>query len=323
MSTRPLVLVTRRYPADLLAALDPHAETLMPGDDLGALGVDHVRAHGPRLAAIINQGELSIDGGLLAATPRLRIVANAAIGVNNFVPDAMRARAVWGTNTPEAFVDATADCTLGLLLTLARRLGEGERFVRAGRWTSFAPGAWDGVLLRGRTLGIVGYGRIGQAVAVRAAPFGLRVIHHSRRDAGAAGWRPLDALLAEADFVSLHVPLTPATRGLVDARRLALMKPGARLINMARGPVVDEPALIAALQSGRLAGAALDVFADEPHVPEALRTMENVVLTPHVGGGSHEGRRLAQAQCIENVRRVLAGGPPLPACVVVGHDPAG
>lgn len=322
MSTRPLVLVTRRYPADLVSALAAHAETLMPADDRGALGLDQVHAHGPRLAAIINQGELPIDSGLLAAAPRLRIVANAAIGVNNFTPDAMRARAVWGTNTPEAFVDATADCTLGLLLTLARRLGEGERFVRAGRWTSFAPGTWDGVLLRGRTLGIVGYGRIGQAVAARAAPFGLRVIHHSRRDAGAPGWRPLDALLAEADFVSLHVPLTPATRGLIDARRLALMKPGARLLNLARGPVVDEPALIAALLSGRLAGAALDVFADEPHVPEVLRTMENVVLTPHIGGGSHEGRRLAQAQCIENVRRVLVGEPPLPACVVVGQGAA-
>jgi glyoxylate reductase len=322
MSTRPLVLVTRRYPADLMAALAAHAETLMPADDRGALGLAQVREHGGRLAAIINQGELPIDGGLLAAAPRLRIVANAAIGVNNFAPDAMRARAVWGTNTPDAFVDATADCTLGLLLTLARRLGEGERFVRAGRWTSFAPGTWDGVLLRGRTLGIVGYGRIGRAVAARAAPFGLRVIHHSRTASGEPGWRPLDTLLAEADFVSLHTPLTPATHHLIDSRRLALMKPGARLLNLARGPVVDEPALIAALQSGRLAGAALDVFADEPHVPEALRTMENVVLTPHVGGGSHEGRRLAQAQCIENVRRVLAGDAPLPACVVVGQNGA-
>lgn len=317
----PLVVITRRYPADIVAALAAHAETLMPPDDHQALGSDEVRRHGPRLAAIINQGELPIDRGLIEAAPRLRIVANAAIGVNNFAPDLMRARAVWGTNTPHAFVDATADCTLGLLLMLTRRLGEGERFVRAGRWTHFAPGTWDAPVLRGHTLGLVGYGRIAQAVERRAVAFGLRVVHHARSRRDAPGWRSLEALLAESDFVSLHVPLTPETRALIDARRLAQMKPGARLLNLARGAVVDEPALIAALRSGRLAGAALDVFPEEPHVSPILREMENVVLTPHLGGGSIEGRREAQTTCVENVRRVLAGESPLPECVVVaaGH----
>jgi glyoxylate reductase len=317
MTTPPFVVITRRYPAELIAPLSAHAEILMPADELGAMGLNEVRNRGDHVAAIITQGDLRIDGELLRAAPQLRIVANASIGVNNFNTELMRARGVWGTNTPDAFVDATADCTLGLLVALARRLSEGDRFVRAGRWDHFEPGRWDGVLLRDKTLGLVGYGRIGRAVEARAKAFGLRVVHHNRSGTGQPGWRTLEALLAEADFVSLHVPLTTETHRLIDAPRIALMKPGARLLNLARGPVVDETALIAALRSGHVAGAALDVFADEPNVSPALREMENVVLTPHLGGGSLEGRRLAQSLCVENVRRVLSGEDPRPECVVV------
>ncbi|MEN9634882.1 MAG: hypothetical protein RL077_3286 [Verrucomicrobiota bacterium] len=317
MTDRPIVIITRRYPPDLLAPLAALADIVMPDDEQGAIEHDDVVRHAGRVAAIINQGELAIDKALLAAASGLRIVANTAIGVNNFAPDLMRASGIWGTNTPEAFADATADCALGLLLMLVRKLGEGDRFVRAGRWKTFTPGLWDGMLLRGKTLGIIGYGRIGRGVELRARAFGLNVVHHTRSGADRPGWRSLAALLAEADFVSLHVPLTPETRGLIDAARLAQMKPGACLINLARGPVVDEAALMAALRSGRLAGAALDVFADEPQVPLALRAMENVVLTPHLGGGSREGRREAQAQCVENVLRVLRGEGPIAECIVV------
>ncbi len=317
MNTRPLVVITRRYPTDLLTPLAPFADVVMPEEERGAIGHDEVLRHGGRVAAIINQGELRIDAPLLAAAPALRIVANTAIGVNNFAQDHMRARSIWGTNTPQAFAEATADCTLGLLLMLVRRLGEGDRFVRAGRWKTFTPGLWDGVLLRGKTLGIVGYGRIGRAVELRAKAFGLTVVHHTRSGTDRPGWRSLEALLAASDFVSLHVPLTPQTRSLIDQVRLAQMKDGACLINLARGPVVDEAALIAALRSGRLAGAALDVFADEPTVPDELRAMENVVLTPHLGGGSREGRREAQKQCVENVLRVLRGEHPIDECIVV------
>jgi glyoxylate reductase len=311
------VVVTRRYPSDLLATLAPHAEVIVPANDDQSFDYDDVCSHGPNLAAIINQGEIRIDPQLMAMVPALKVVANASIGVNNLALDAMRARSIWGTNTPDAFVDATADCTIGLLLMLARRLGEGERFVRARRWRHFAPGTWDGMLMRGRTLGLVGYGRIGRAVAHRAKAFGLHVIHHTRTRTAEPGWRSLDDLLAQADFVSLHVPLNETSRGLIDASRLARMKPGAFLLNLARGAVVDEAALITALRDGRLAGAALDVFADEPRVPVELCEMENVVLTPHVGGGSREGRRIAQELCVENVRRVLVGESPLPECVVV------
>jgi glyoxylate reductase len=314
---KPLVLITRRYPTDVLASLAGSAKILMPATDDSVFGLEAVKRQEGRIAAIITQGDLSIDAELLAAAPHLRIVANAAIGTNNLAIDLMRERKVWGTNTPEAFVDATADCTLAHLLVLARRLGEADRFVRAGKWKRFEPGRWDGVLLRGKTLGIVGFGRIGRAVAVRAAAFGLKVIHHNSRGSAHTDWRPLERLLAESDIVSLHLPLTPATHGVINATRLAQMKLGAWLLNVARGPLIDEAALVAALQSGRLAGAALDVFADEPEVPPALREMENVVLSPHLGGGSHEGRRQAQELCVDNVLRVLSGEQPRPECVIV------
>jgi glyoxylate reductase len=317
MTTKPLVLITRRYPADLATILSAGAEVLMPATDAEPLDPEEARAEAGRVVGIITQGDWRIDAPLVASFPLLRIVANAAIGTNNLDHDLMRSRGIWGTNTPEAFVDATADCTLGHLLVLARRLGEADRFVRAGKWKQFEPGRWDGVLLRGKTMGIVGYGRIGRAVAVRAAAFGLKVIHHDSAGTAHADWRPLERLLAESDIVSLHLPLTPATHGLINATRLAEMKPGAWLLNVARGPLVDEAALVAALQSGRLAGAALDVFVDEPNVPLALREMENVALSPHLGGGSHEGRRQAQDLCVDNVVRVLRGESPRPECVVV------
>lgn len=317
MNQRPRVIITRPYPPDLIAVLATQAEVIAPAGGSEGLTYDDVMRHADGLTAIINQGELPIDARLIAAAPQLKIVANASIGVNNLALDAMRARLIWGANTPDAFVDATADCTLGLLVMLARRLGQGERYVRAGNWKNFAPGLWDGTLLRGHTLGLIGYGRIGRAVARRAEAFGLRVIHHTRTRTTVSGWRTLDELLTQSDFVSLHVPLNDDSRGLIDATRLARLKPGAFLLNLARGAVVDETALISALQAGRIAGAALDVFADEPHVPQALREMENVVLTPHLGGGSREGRRIAQELCVENVGHVLAGRPPRPECVVV------
>ena len=311
------VLVTRTYPPDLTSILASEFEVIAPPDEHQSFNYEDVFRQAAGLSAIINQGELPIDAPLIAAAPQLRIVANTSIGVNNLALGPMRLRSIWGTNTPDAFVDATADCTLGLMLMVARRMGEGERFVRAGRWRNFAPGTWDGILLRGRTLGLVGYGRIGQAVARRAAAFGLNVLHHTRTRTPDNGWRSLDELLGVSDFVSLHVPLNDESRGLINERRLAQMKRGAFLLNLARGPVVEESALIAALVSGHLGGAALDVFSDEPHVPAALMEMENVVLTPHLGGGSREGRRSAQETCIDNVCRVLRGQDPRPECVVV------
>jgi glyoxylate reductase len=322
MNQRPTILVSSPYPADLIAKLAQIATVIAPPHGQPLIGYDQARSHAAQLSAIINQGELRVDPDLIAEARGLRIVASASIGVNNLALPTLRTRNVWCTNTPGAFAEATADCTLGMMIMLMRRLGEAERFVRANRWQAFAPGSWDGLLLRGKTLGLIGYGRIGRAVERRAVAFGMRVVHHTRTWSSETGWRTRDALLAEADVVSLHVPLNADSTAMIDANALRQMKPGAWLINLSRGAVIDEPALIAALQTGRLAGAALDVFAHEPAVPEVLRKMENVVLTPHLGGGSQEGRREAQEQCVENVLRVLRGERPIAECIVVEPEPS-
>lgn len=307
----PRVLITNTVPDTVLEPLRGLAEVILGPDGGLTTPRDDVLQLAPELAGIINQGELRIDAELLDRSPRLRIVANVAAGYNNMNTELMAARGVWGTNTPDAFYEATADFTLALILAVARFLAKGDRYVRAGEWKRFEPGVWDGMLLSGKTLGIVGYGRTGQAVATRARAFGMNIIYTRRQIATDPACRPLDALLAEADFVSLHVPLLPQTHHLIDARRLAQLKPGAYLINMARGPVVDEEALVRALQSGHLAGAGLDVFENEPEVHPALLTMENVVLAPHVGGGTRESRQAARLLCAENVAAVLRGERPL------------
>lgn len=310
----PLVLLTNAVPADLLAALDGRARVMLGPEGGDIMSREDVLKHAPTAAAIINQGELRVDRELLDAAPRLRIVANVAIGVDNMDRPLMASRGVFASNAPHAFVDATADLAFALVLAVARRLVEADRYARAGSWKSFQPGVWDGVLLQGKTLGLVGYGAIGRAVAARALAFGMRVLHYRRTPTGAPGYTTLDALLAESDFVSLHLPLNQDSRGLFNAACFSRMKRGAFLINTARGRVVEEQALVDALQSGHLAGAGLDVFEDEPRIHPALPAMKNVVLTPHLGGGTHESRCQARLVCIQDVARVLAGQPPLYPC---------
>lgn len=308
----PLVLITNAVPPDVLAPLAGVAEVILGPGGGDLMPRDEVLRLAPRLAGIINQAELRVDAELLDAAPRLKVVANVAIGVDNLDLPLLRARGIVATNVPEAFTESTADCTLGLMLAVARRLVEADSFVRAGQWRDFQPGRWDGSLLSGKTLGLVGYGRIGRAVERRALAFGLRVIHFDpRSDGSSPGYCPLEDLLAESDFVSLHVPLTPDTTRLFDAARIGQMKRGACLINIARGRVADENALVAALQSGHLAAAALDVFEGEPRVHPALLQMPQVILTPHLGGGTRESRAQARRLCAENVAAVLTGRPAL------------
>lgn len=310
------VLSTSRLADDLLAPLSS-AKIVQPESGGGVLMPrEQVLAAAGEVDAILNQGELSIDGGLLDRAPRLRIVANMSRGYDNLDLPAMTARGVWGTNVPEAFTVPTAEVALGLLLMLMRRLAEGDRYVRAGAWTSFDPGRWDGVTLAGKTLGCIGFGQIGRATATRARAFDMRVVYHQRRRPDRAGggseerWLPLDELLATVDVVSLHVPATPETRHLIDARALARMRPGAILINTARGSVVDEGALVEALRSGHLGGAGLDVAEDEPRLHPALLELDNVVVTPHLGGGTVESRRGSREWAVANVAAVLRGDPP-------------
>jgi glyoxylate reductase len=254
-----------------------------------------------------------VDADLVAALPRLRHVASYGVGVNHLDLDACRARGVLVTNTPGVVTEATADLAFGLILAVARRIAESDRLVRRGGWKGIDPAWMLGTEVNGKALGIVGFGRIGQALARRAIGFSMRVFYSTPRELSFHGaeHRTLDELLAESDFVSLHVPLTPATRNLIDRRRLRAMKPGAILVNTARGGVVDEAALAEALSSGHLGGAGVDVFADEPRVPEALLRLENVVLTPHLGSGTRETRAAMSQMVLDEIERVGRGGAPL------------
>lgn len=259
-----------------------------------------------------------VDGALLDRAPRLRVVANAVVGHEHVDLAAFRARGIAVTNTPDVLTDATADLTLALLLATLRGLPRSERSLRAGEFHGW--GFWDylGADPGGRTLGIFGMGRIGRAVARRAAPFGMRIIYHSRRrlpagDEAALGasWVDFDGLIERSDVLSLHAPLTPKTRGVISAEVLGRMRPGAFLVNTARGALVDEAALVDALRDGRLAGAGLDVYAREPAVHPGLLDLPNVVLLPHVGSATRETRTRMAMLAARNAHAVLTGHPPL------------
>ncbi len=252
-----------------------------------------------------------VDEALLDGLPRLRHLASYGVGVNHLDLAACRRRGLLVTNTPGVVTEATAEHTMALLLAAARRVTEGDRTIRRGGWTAVEPSFLLGTGLTGKLLGLVGFGRIGQAVARRAAAFGLTIAYAAPREVAFPGARrlPLEALLAEADLVSLHCPLTPATENLLSRERLALMKPGAILVNTARGAVLDDAALVEALATGRLAAAALDVFRDEPAVPAAYLALENVVLTPHLGSGTRETRGAMAAMVLEEIERVARGEP--------------
>jgi glyoxylate reductase len=256
----------------------------------------------------------TINADLLSCATKLKILANYAVGYNNIDLTATKARGIVVTNTPDVLTDATADLAWALMLTVARRVVEGDRWIRTGTWRGWAPTQLLGADIAGKTLGIIGMGRIGQAVAQRAQGFRMRVLYESRRTVAppqGVAWerRPLDQLLAEADFISLHVPLTEATRHLIGARELSLMKPTAILINTARGPVVDEEALVSALKAGTIAGAGLDVYEQEPLVHPGLVELPNVVLLPHVGSGTLETRIRMGRICLDNIEAVLNGRP--------------
>jgi len=250
-----------------------------------------------------------VDDETLDVFPNLKIVANYGVGYDSIDVGACAARGVVVTNTPGVLTDATADLAFALLLAVRRRIVVGDRAVRDARWRGgWADPDFLGRDVSGSTLGIVGFGRIGQAVAYRAEAFGMRVLHNSRRSGG-EGWRELDELLAEADAVSVHVPLTPETRGLLDASRLALLPDGACLVNTARGQIVDEDALVRELVSGRIE-AGLDVFAYEPEVPRELLGLPNVVLTPHVGSATAETREAMTRVLVDNLLAVERGERP-------------
>ncbi len=305
----PRVFVTVSIPREHLSPLDGLAEIVMPDNGVKAAPRAQVLEQIGDCEAVLSQGELRVDAELLDAAKSLKFVANAAMGIDNLDLAELRRRGIAASNTPAAFAESTADHTLGLMLALARRIAEGDRFVRTGDWArrGMEPLRWEGTLLGGKTLGIIGYGRIAQMVETRARAFGMEVVHTKATPHEHPGYRSLDSLLAESDAVVVLVPLTPDTRRLIDAERLAKMKRGAFFLNVARGKVMDEAAVVESLRSGHLAGAAFDVYEEEPVVNEALFAMENVILTPHIGGATKEQRRRGRLEAAGEIARFLKG----------------
>lgn len=249
---------------------------------------------------------------MIDAAPKLKVIANVAVGYSNIDVVCARARGIAVTNTPDVLTDSVADFTWALILAVTRRVSEGERLLRRGEWKGWALDFMLGSELRGKQLGLVGMGRMAQAVAARAPVFGMHVAYTSRSQSARTGVAmSLDKLLVTSDIVSLHVALTADTRHLIDKRALARMKRSAYLINTARGPVVDEAALAWALQQHLIAGAALDVYENEPAVHPDLLRLEHVLLAPHLGSGTTEARTAMADVAADNVIAVLNGRPPL------------
>jgi len=313
-----VVVVTRRLPEPVESELARDFDARLNRDDR-PLGPDGLREALRSADALLCTVTDKLTADVLDAEPRrARLLANFGVGFNHIDVEAARARGLSVSNTPDVLTDATADLALTLLLMVARRAGEGERHLRAGAWTGWRPTHMLGTQVSGKTLGLVGMGRIARAVARRAHHgFGMRVIFHdpyppTPEVAAELGVEPRDELeqvLREADFISLHCPATPETHHLMNRERLALLRPGAYLINTARGDVVDEAALVEALRAKRLAGAALDVFEREPQVTPALCTMENVVLLPHLGSATRETRVAMGMRAVDNVRLFFKGEP--------------
>ena len=305
------VLVTRRLPGGLDPLVEAGHELIEPDGDR-PFTHDEVVEQASGVDAIVCLLTDQIDDAVLTAgTPRVKVVATVAVGYDNIDLAAAAAHGIAVTNTPAVLDETTADLAFLLILAAARRIWEAESDLRAGKWPGWDIDQYLGRDVHGAVLGVVGFGRIGQAVARRATGFGMEVLHHTRRNTGVIGWRgDLDRLLAESDIVTLHVPLTDETRHLIDARRLALVKRDAVLVNTSRGPVVDEEALAIALEEGTIFAAGLDVYEREPEVHPRLLVAPRTVLLPHIGSASLATRtRMAQVAA-ENVVAVLAGGHP-------------
>jgi glyoxylate reductase len=314
----PRVIVTRRLPPNVEARMAELFDTVF---NIGDVPMDR-----PALTRAMAQCDVlvpavtdQIDAALIDAAPeRLQLIASFGSGVDHIDLNAARKKGIIVTNTPGVLTEDTADMTMALILSVPRRLAEGEKLVRSGAWTGWSPSGMLGHRIGGKKLGIIGMGRIGRAVARRAAAFGLSIAYHNRhrlpfeveQELQAHWHEDVDSLLAASDIVSIHCPLNADSRAMIDARRIALMGPDAYLINTSRAEITDEPALIGALAEGRIAGAGLDVYTHEPAVDPRLLDLSNVVLLPHMGSATIEGRDATGARVIANIRRWVDGHRP-------------
>ncbi len=323
---RPKIFVTRELTEGVMARMAELFDAQLNREDrpLTRAELEAAVAKADVLVPTITD---RIDADLLAkAGPQLKLIANFGVGVDHIDLHAARERKILVTNTPGVLTEDTADMTMALILSVPRRLGEGEKLIRAGQWDGWKPSGMLGHRINGKTLGIVGMGRIGRAVARRAQGFGIRTIYHNRHrlpegveaELGAR-FVDLDTLFSQSDVVSINCPHTPETHHLVDAQRLAQMRADAYLVNTARGEVVDEDALIKSLEAGRIAGAGLDVYVNEPHVDPRLLKLPNTVLLPHMGSATYEGRAAMGEKVIANIRAWVDGHRP-PDQVLEGWD---
>ena len=312
--TRPTLYLSRLLPDPVMAIIRERYQLMQDPDD--ALPAPSTLREGlcQANAAIVTLGD-RIDAETIHAATRLKILANYAVGYNNIDLAAARQHGLIVTNTPDVLTDATADLTWALLLATARRVVEGDALVRSGRWTGWSPTQLLGAEVSGKTLGIIGMGRIGQAVAHRAVGFRMPVRYYTRQLIATSSlpkaweYRSLQDILGEADVVTIHVPLTPATHHLIGAHELSRMRPTAFLINTARGPIVDEAALADALKIGTIAGAGLDVYEQEPAIRAELTLLKQVVLLPHLGSATLHARVQMGLVCLENIQAVMDGRP--------------
>jgi glyoxylate reductase len=303
MGAQTSVFVTRQLPGAALDRLSAEHEVEIWPERLPPPRAE-LLSRAPELEGLLSLLTDPVDAELIEAAPRLRAISNYAVGVDNVDVEAATERGIPVGNTPDVLTESTADLALALMLGIARRLAEGEAFVRAGEWATWEPGLMLGRDLHGATVGIVGYGRIGQAVGRRLEGFGCEVVTASRSGAG------FEDLLERSDFVTLHCPLTPTTRGLIDDAALRRMKPTAYLVNTARGPIVDTDALARALHAGELAGAALDVTDPEPlPADHPLLNAPNLLVVPHIGSATHATRERMADIAVDNLLAGLAGEP--------------
>ena len=316
-ASRPRVIVTRPLPG-IEPKMAELFDTVFNPEDR-ALTRDELIAAMQDCDVLVPNVTDKIDAAMIdAAGERLKLIANFGAGVDHLDIPALKARGIAVTNTPDVFTDDTADITMALILNATRRLSEGIRMVAAGEWDGWAPSRLLGRNLRGKLLGIVGMGAIGKELAVRARAFGMEVAYNNRRRLPEAeeaalgvGFEPdLETLIRTADYLSLNCPSTPETRGMLNAERIAAMKPGSFVINSGRGDLIDEPALIAALQSGHLGGAGLDVFVGEPNIRPEFMQLKNVTALPHLGSATIEGRTAAGEKIIRNIQAWIAGETP-------------
>ena len=315
---KPLVIVTRKLPDAIETRLMELFDTRLNADDkplTGAQLVEAVKAADVLVPTVTDR----IDARVLSqAGPKLKLIASFGTGVDHIDLDTARQRGITVTNTPGVLTEDTADMAMALVLATARRVGEGERLVRSGKWFGWSPTSMLGARLQGKRLGIVGMGRIGQALARRARGFGLAIHYHNRkrvhgeieRELEATYWESLDQMLARMDIVSVNCPHTPATFHLLSARRLKLMKPTSILVNTARGEVIDENAMVRMLKAGEMASAGLDVYENEPQVNPKLLEMDRVVLLPHMGSATLEGRIEMGEKVLINIKTFADGHRP-------------